>query len=185
MNGLFRWGHRSRPILNRAELLTIYTCISVGSSLAGVDRMMVMVPLIGHAHWFATPENDWINLFHCYIPTWLSISDKHVLKGYYQGFSTFYSRPNLSAWLPVIFWWSLFLLVLHLVMLCINTIVRKQWVESVRLNYPIIQLPVEMVQGKGCFFKSTWMWLGFSLGITIYMVNGLYFLFPHVHRLGG
>ena len=73
MNGLFRWGHRSRPILNRAELLTIYACISVGSSLAGVDRMMVMVPLIGHAHWFATPENDWINLFHCYIPTWLSI----------------------------------------------------------------------------------------------------------------
>ena len=185
MNGLFRWSHRSRPILNRAELLTIYTCISVGSGLAGVDRMMVLVPLIGHAHWFATPENDWINLFHRYIPTWLSISDKHVLNGYYQGLSTFYSRPNLSAWLPVIFWWSLFLFVLHLVMLCINTIVRKQWVESERLSYPIIQLPVEMVQGKGRFFKSTWMWLGFSLGITINMVNGLNFLFPHVPSLGG
>ena len=185
INRLFRWGHRSQPILNRAELLTIYTCISVGSGLAGVDRMMVMVPLIGHAHWFATPENDWINLFHRYIPTWLSVSDKHVLEGYYQGFSTFYIRPNLFAWLPVIFWWSLFLFVLHLMMLCLNAILRKQWVESERLSYPIIQLPVEMTQGQERFFKSTWMWLGFALGITINMINGLNFLFPHVPSLGG
>ena len=103
MNGLFRWGHRSRPILNWAELLTIYTCISVGSSLAGVDRMMVMVPLIGHAHWFATPENDWINLFHCYIPTWLSISDKHVLKGYYQGFRLSTAAPIYPLGYPSFF----------------------------------------------------------------------------------
>ena len=185
INQLFGLRYRSQPIFNRVELLTIYTCISVGSSLAGVDRMMVMVPLIGHAHWFATPENDWINLFHQYIPTWLSISDKHVLKDYYQGFSTFYIRQNLFAWLPVIFWWSLFLFALHLMMLCLNIILRKQWVESERLSYPIIQLPVEMTQSQGRFFKSTWMWLGFTLGMTVNMINGLNFLFPQVPSLGG
>ena len=185
INRLFGLSYRSRPIFNRVELLTIYTCVSVGSSLAGVDRMMVMVPLIGHAHWFATPENDWTNLFHHYIPTWLSISDKHVLKDYYQGFSTFYISQNLFAWLPVIFWWSLFLFVLHLMMLGINIILRKQWVESERLSYPIIQLPVEMTQSKGRFFKSTWMWLGFILGLTVNIVNGLNFLLPHVPSLGG
>ncbi len=185
INQLFGLRQRNQPVFNRIELLTIYTCISVGSSLAGVDRMMVMVSLIGHANWFATPENDWVNLFHHYTPTWLSISDKHVLKDYYQGFSTFYKRPNLFAWLPIIVWWSLLLFALHLMMLCLNSILRKQWVESERLSYPIIQLPVEMTQSKSHFFRSPLMWLGFALGITINMINGLNFLFPHLPSLGG
>ena len=49
INQLFGLRQRNQPVFNRIELLTIYTCISVGSSLAGVDRMMVMVSLIGHA----------------------------------------------------------------------------------------------------------------------------------------
>ncbi len=183
INTLLAWLRPKRPIFNRAELLAIYTCISVSSGLAGVDRMMVLVPLIGHAHWFANPENDWVSLFHRYIPSWLSVSNKHVLKGYYQGFSTFYNLPNLSTWIPVIFWWSLFLLVLHLVMLCINIILRKQWVELERLGYPIIQLPMEM--SDRWFFRSSWMWTGLSCGLTINLINGLNFLFPHVPSLGG
>merc|ERR1712138_110845 len=61
----------------------------------------------------------------------------------------------------------------------------KQWVESERLSYPIIQLPVEMTQSKSHFFRSPLMWLGFTLGITINMINGLNFLFPHLPSLGG
>ena len=60
VNGIVRWVRQkhwlNQPILNRAELLTVYTCVSIGSGIAGVDRMMVLVPLIGHAHWFSTPE---------------------------------------------------------------------------------------------------------------------------------
>ena len=92
VNGIVRWVNQkywlNQPILNRAELLTVYTCVSIGSGIAGVDRMMVLAPLIGHAHWFSTPENDWASLFHRYIPTWFTISDKLVLEDYYQGFST-------------------------------------------------------------------------------------------------
>ncbi|MAJ72993.1 hypothetical protein CMK13_08300 [Candidatus Poribacteria bacterium] len=157
INGLVNWFRPNQILFNRAELLTIYTCISVSSGLAGVDRMMVLAPLIGHAHWFASPENDWASLFHHYIPSWLSISNKYVLEGYYKGFSNFYIWPNLVAWFPIVFWWGLFLLVLHLVMLCINVILRKQWVESEKLSYPIIQLPMEI--GNRRFFKSGWMWI--------------------------
>ena len=183
INGLVNWFRPNQILFNRAELLTIYTCISVSSGLAGVDRMMVLAPLIGHAHWFASPENDWASLFHHYIPSWLSISNKYVLEGYYKGFSNFYTWPNLVAWFPIVFWWGLFLLVLHLVMLCINVILRKQWVESEKLSYPIIQLPMEM--GNRRFFKSGWMWIGLVFGLTINLINGLNFLFPYVPSLGG
>lgn len=172
-------------VLNRAELLVIYTCISVGAGLAGVDRFLVLMPLIGHAHWFATPENDWINLFHLHIPRWLAVSDKRVLEGYYHGFSSIYESPYLSAWLPAIFWWTLLLVAIHLVMLCLSLIFRKQWVESERLSYPIIQLPFEMTTAGGRFFRSPWMWLGLAIGVAIDIINGLNFLFPAVPSLGG
>ena len=171
--------------LNRAELLVIYSCISIGAGLAGVDRFLVLMPLIGHAHWFATPENDWINLFHLHIPEWLVISNKRVLEGYYYGFSSFYEAHNLVAWVPKIFWWTLFIVAVHLVMLCMCLIFRKQWVESERLSYPIIQLPYELTTPHGRFFRSHWMWLGLSIGVTIDIINGLNYLFPAVPSLGG
>ena len=181
---LLRRLHRAL-ILNRAELLVIYTCISVGAGLAGVDRFLVLMPLIGHAHWFASPENDWANLFHLHIPQWLVVSDKRVLDGYYNGFVSIYEPRYLTAWLPAIFWWTLFIVAIHLVMLCLCLIFRRQWVESERLSYPIIQLPFEMTTRSRRFFGSPWMWLGLSIGVLIDIINGLNFLFPAVPSLGG
>ena len=71
-------------------------------------------------HWFATPENDWANLFHLHVPQWLAVSDKRVLEGYYNGFASIYESRYLTAWLPAIFWWTLFLVAIHLVMLCLS-----------------------------------------------------------------
>ena len=171
--------------LNRAELLVIYSCISIGAGLAGVDRFLVLMPLISHAQWFATPENDWINLFHLHTPEWLVINNKRVLEGYYYGFSSIYESHNLIAWLPKILWWTLFIVAVHLVMLCMCLIFRKQWVESERLSYPIIQLPYELTTPNGRFFRSPWMWLGLSIGVTIDVINGLNYLFPAIPSLGG
>ena len=173
------------PLLNRAEILVIYTCVSIGSGLAGVDRLLVLIPLPGHAHWFATPENDWAALFHRHIPQWLTISDKGILEDYYKGVSTFYTWRILKAWLSVILWWSAFIVALHLVMLCINITLRKRWVEAERLSYPIIQLPIEMTKPNWSFFRLPWMWIGLGLGATINIINGLNFLFPVVPSLGG
>ena len=184
----FLWrvvGRRRAPLLNRAELLVIYTCISIGSGLAGVDRLLVLIPLPGHAHWFATPENDWVGLFHRYVPPWLTVADRHILEGYYNGTSTFYRWPVFRAWLPVVLWWSAFIVAIHLVMLCLNLLLRKQWVESERLSYPVIQLPLEMTRPESRFFASPWMWVGFAVGATIDIINGLNFLYPVVPSLGG
>ena len=67
-------------------------------------------------------------------------------------------------------------------MLCINTIIRKQWTEQEKLSYPIIQLPFEMtrsVNGAG-FFRSNLLWIGFGIASGINLIKGLHFLYPAV-----
>ncbi len=70
-------------------------------------------------------------------------------------------------------------------MLCANIILRRRWVESERLSYPIIQLPLEMTRPGGRFFRSPWMWIGLAVGAGINIINGLNFLFPSIPGLGG
>jgi hypothetical protein len=112
----------------------------------------------------------------------LTVSDKSVLRGYYEGDSSLYTLLNIKSWLFPALWWSFFLLVLVFVMLCINVILRRQWTENERLTYPIIQLPLEMTkEGSGRrFFKNRFLLLGFALAGGIDFINGLHYLYPAI-----
>ena len=167
--------------LSQGELLVIYAMLSLASAIAGHSFMEILVPILGHAFWFATPENDWKNLFLRYIPKWLSVDDKKVLLGYYQGDSTLYTLQHIKGWLTPIMSWFAFIFTLLFVMVCINVIVRKRWTEKEKLAYPIIQLPYGMTS-EG-FFKNKIMWLAFGLMVGFDIINGLHFLFPAIPRI--
>jgi len=64
--------------LNRSELLIIYVMLATGTALVGHDMMQPLVPIMGHAFWFATPENEWETLFWKYIPRWLTVGKFYV-----------------------------------------------------------------------------------------------------------
>ena len=64
------------------------------------------------------------------------------------------------------------------VMICVDVILRKQWIERERLAYPTVQLPLEMTRADGGFFRSKMMWLGFIVAGGIDLINGVHVLFP-------
>ena len=176
-----------RFTFSQGELITVYVMLAVASSIAGHDMMRVLITLPAHPFWYATPENEWAELFHRYIPTWLSATDKASLNDYFKGGSSFYSVKNIQFWLKPVLWWSSFVFCLLFVMLCINTMVRKQWTEQEKLSYPVIQLPLEMTAGGGLsgLMKSKLMWLGFGLAGAVDIINGLHFLYPSIPAVGG
>jgi hypothetical protein len=168
--------------LTQGELLVIYTMLSIVTALGGIDLMQLLPPIMGYAVWFATPENEWKDLFWQYIPKWLTVSDKSVLRDYYETDSTLYTVLHIKSWIFPALWWSAFLFVLVFVMLCINVILRKQWTENEKLTYPIIQLPLEMTRdgtGKG-FFRNKVLWIGFAVAGGIDLINGLHYLIPAI-----
>lgn len=171
---------RAEWCLSQGELLAIFTMVSIGTAMAGIDWGMPLITLMGHGFWFATPSNNWEATFHAFLPRWLTVNDRNALAGYYMGASSLYRWENLRAWLVPIGWWTLFILALLWVMLCLNTVVRARWTEKERLTYPLTQLPVAMTAPDGGLFRSRVFWLGFGLAAAHSLVNGLHNLYPAV-----
>ena len=145
--------------------------------------MEILIPMIGHPFRFATPENEWRELFWEQLPEWLTIRDEKTLNAFYEGDSSLYIGHHLKTWFVPVASWVSFIFVLIVVMVCINTLLRVQWTERERLTYPIIQLPLEMTHTRSGFFKNRLMWLGFgiiSVIVTVNILNSLYPSIPYI-----
>ena len=67
---------------SRAELLTIYVMLVMLSTVGGTRMMSFLVGVLTYPFWFATRENEYAELFHRYIPSWFTVSDKKLLRGF-------------------------------------------------------------------------------------------------------
>ena len=170
-----------RSALNQAELLIVYIMLVVSMTFAGHDTFQNLFGQISHAFWFATPENEWEQLFFRYIPSWLTVKDKNVLEGFYRGESTIYMERNFLPWVKPLLLWGAFFVALVMMMLCLNTIIRRRWTEQEKLAYPIIQLPLGMTrEGGSALFKNKLMWIGFGIAAAIDIINGIHTLNPSI-----
>jgi len=174
---LFLRRYFKRLTLNSAEMAIVYVMLSIATSLFGHDLVRQLIPMMTNPFWFATPENEWEDLFFRYIPRWLTVDNEYALAEYYKGESNFFTAQNIHAWLTPVLAWTSFIVVFLFGMLCVNLIVRKQWTENEKLSYPIIRLPLEL-SGNPKFFKNKMMWIGFGVTLMIELLAGLKYLYP-------
>jgi len=144
--------------------------------------MAILLGTLAQPFWFASPENEWQQLFWKYIPSWFTVSDTEVLKGYFAGQSSFHTIQHIRAWAIPVLTWSSFIFVLYFSLLCISSILRKQWTENEKLSYPLVQLPLVMATDRK-FFSSKLMWIGFSVAGSIRIINLFHDLFPMVPQI--
>jgi hypothetical protein len=165
------------------ELLTVYILLALASGITGHDMIEVLTPILAHAHYYARPENGWVSDILPTIPKWLCVSDTQALREFYLGTGTLYSAHNLRAWLTPVLCWTGFLTMLGFVMLCINTLLRRQWTESEKLSYPLVTLPLEMVNPRTQLFKGRLFWAGMTVAVVLEIWNGLAYLYPSIPML--
>ena len=65
-------------------------------------------------------------------------------------------------------------------MLMINVLVRRQWVETEKLTYPIIQLPLRMIDDPGGLFRNKLLWAGFAIAGGLDLLNELHHIYPAI-----
>ena len=165
--------------LSAQELLVVYIMVVMVSTIGGHTLMCLLIGTIAHPIHFATPENEWADLFWRYIPDWFMPS-ADVLDDYFEGESTLYTMEHLRGWLLPVMVWTAFIAVVWFILICINVVIRKQWTEEEKLAYPIIQLPLRMTVEGSSFFRNRGMWIGFALAASLEILAGLNYLVPRI-----
>jgi hypothetical protein len=166
--------------LRQREMLVIYVMLSISSVVNGMGNMGFFMTYLGSPFFMATDTNKWAR-FYPQLPSWFGPRDKDlVLKQFYEGHSTAFQMIVLKAWGPPLLIWGGFFLVLLFTMLCIASIMRRQWADHEHLTFPVIYLPVEMTRTDGALYKNRLLWIGFSIPCVIQSLNTLNSIFPSV-----
>jgi hypothetical protein len=91
-----------------------------------------------------------------------------VLDKFYQGNADWLAFAG--AWISPIFWWSGFICVLLGSMLCLNVILRRQWMDNEKLPFPIVYLPLEITRSdpeSGPIWRNKLFAIGFGIPLVL------------------
>ena len=161
------------------ELVAMYIMMIVACSIPTMGLTANLLPTLSGAFYYATPENEWKDMIWPYLPDWLFPDDPEVtVKYFYEGIPKGDPIPWM-AWIRPLLAWLPLLLAVYLVMISMMVILRRQWVERERLLFPLVQLPLEMMEQDkssmfNSFFRNKLMWLGFAIPFLIGTWNGLH-----------
>jgi hypothetical protein len=172
--------------LSQGELITAYVMMICACAVSTMGLASQLLPIITAPSYYATPGNGWANLIQPHINPALAPQGQQAIKGFYEGLPAgaaipwgAWARP-LAAWLP-------FLAALYLVMICIAILLRKQWADRERLNYPLTQVPLALVQREASaarpLLRNLLLWLGFAVPFGIGTLTALHTYYPSIPAL--
>ncbi len=191
-NILLRKLHHSLA-LSRTELVVVFTMIVMASGIASIDLAQKLIPMIVGPFYYATPENHYGLYVLPNIADWMAPRDPRVVTGLFEG-----SRLGvpLNDWLVPLGAWTAFTLATYMLMMSVITIFRRQWVNRERLLFPLVAVPLEVIEPAprarmlNDFFRNPFMWAGLIIAFGLHFYNALHAYYPslpmmQVLKIGG
>ncbi len=169
------------------ELATVYAMMIVAAAIPSWGFTLNLIPLLGGFFYYATPENEWGELIQPHLPSSLVPDSPAAVWQLFEGANSGEAVP-WGAWAVPLAAWSLFIVTLYFVTLCVLVVVRRQWVERERLLFPLATLPLEMtLPSPGhrlpAFFRHPLTWVGFAVPTLVNSINALHSYFNFVPTL--
>ncbi|MGM0491714.1 MAG: DUF6785 family protein [Armatimonadota bacterium] len=191
-NVILRAVHRSFT-LTQPELVVVFTIIVMASGIASIDLAQKLIPMIVGPYYYASAENQYALFFLPHISDWLAPTDPRVVTALFEGWGL---GVPWRAWLIPLAAWTSFTVATYVLMLCVLTIFRKQWIDRERLLFPLVAVPFEITEPAprrrllNDFFRNPILWIGLFLGFAPHFFNGLNAYYPsipesEIFRIGG
>ena len=171
--------------LSEGELLIFYAMHAIISALCA-EWMWAIQPYIYSYGLYADTDSRFDRYILPHAHPWFFVTkDKAPL---FKDFSAGGVPPSailskLPLWFPYIASWTILVTLICVAMLCLNSLMRDEWTNREKLAFPIIQMPMAVVQvgaGKSQVYKSRYFLLPFVIMFVIDMVNGFHFLYPSI-----
>jgi len=182
-----------RSILSRSEMLVAYAMMAVSCAVCTMGLMGQLLPMIGAITYYASPDNKWNELLIPYMKEWIFLprvgEGATACRYMFEGLPSNLTHAQLlgiaGAWARPLLSWGVFVFALYATSICVMAIFRKQWVEDERIQFPLVQLPLELAsepkrQGERVppFFKNPLLWIGFAAPFLFAALNGLATHYP-------
>ncbi|MCK4324283.1 MAG: hypothetical protein KAW89_07115, partial [Armatimonadetes bacterium] len=186
-NGVLR-KFLARWALSPAQLAAIWAIVAVSCGIAHTGLMHMLVPQLPAYQYYASAENNWDELFGDKVPSELLIHDPHATRAFYEGLAPGLPIP-WGVWLKPMAVWTLYVAGMYMMMIGASVILRRQWVDHERLVFPVVQLPLEIVQApeRGYVFNSMLrnrlFWLGVLIPLLFHGWNFLATMFPSLPKM--
>ncbi|BDI34553.1 hypothetical protein CCAX7_66040 [Capsulimonas corticalis] len=171
-----------RGALNQVELMMLYSLTSMSSVVAGVGHMGFFTPFLSNVFWYAKPTNNFQQIWPL-LPSYIGPRDHEILRGFYEGHSTFFRPEVMRAWSGPLCVWSIFFLTLLWTTLCLAAIVRRRWEEDEHLPFPVVALPLEMTREGAPIYRNKLLWGGFAIPCFLHSLNSLASIVPALPSL--
>ncbi len=176
-----------RLALRPGEIVVVYCMMLIASMISSRGLMEDLLPTLVGVNYFANPGNRWEEFFFPNIQQrlvpWDTGGGPHqfAATAFFEGLQEGETLP-WQAWLRPLANWLVLIGAVYLAFLCLSAILRRQWQDSERLSYPLVQLPLEMIreQPGRSFFSNPLTWIGFALPTIIFGLNGLRNLYPAI-----
>ena len=180
----------SRLGLTPTELLMIYCMMVVAAMISSRGVMEKVLPLLVTPNYYHNQANRWHELFDAHIKKWMVAYDPSGApqqKVAVRFFERLWSGETIpwELWIVPLAAWGLLVLLVIFVLLCLASILRRQWVDNEKLPFPLVQLPMELARGSSGqpLLKNPLMWGGALLPAAVFTINGLHNMFPSVPQL--
>ena len=192
-NPLIRLLSRARAF-TRAEVVVIYCMMLCGAGIPSFGLTEYLFPTLVGFRYYASPENRWDDIFIKHVPNWMAPTDEVAVTAFFEGLHPGAHIP-WGAWAPAAGAWTLLAAGFFLGFISVSVLLRRQWVEEERLIFPLVQLPIQVLevdqQGPGMtgeplwspFFRNRLMWIGLAIPLIVHSINGLHFFIPSVPQL--
>lgn len=162
---------------NRAQILLIYSMLTVSVILSGLYHVRSLLPhLVAMQYWGTreTPFAARLSAYSRYLPDWFAPHNTKAIKDYYEG-TALEGHIPWNVWFLPLLCWSLFLLAMFLGIFSLITLVQRQWIRNERLTFPLLAIPLALTSDNWSSYGSvqsrrTLFLLG--LGITA-LFNGI------------
>ena len=179
---LLLWRCGLRRVLNRGEMQVVLGMGLIGAFFPFFGLAGFLVGIVAAPFYLATPENGWQELLHGHIPSWIVLhNEDFAATWFYEGLPAGQSIP-WKAWAVPLFWWLSFVGAIGWTILCVMVMLRKQWVEHERLEYPLVSVGMHLAaspnerSGLPTMLSSRSFRVAFVLGLVAVGWNvGSYF----------
>ncbi len=166
--------------LRPQEIVVIF----VMALVAVVSLASLLIVTLASPRYYASPENEWADLFLDDILSWMAPEDTgNAITWFYEGLPLGETIP-WAAWLPSLLWWCSFVMAVYLICIALVALFRKQWVENERLLFPLMSTPMALMEDSAsprllpAITKKPAFLVGFFLIFGMLAWNAVTFLEP-------